>query len=187
MPATGQIAVTGYVKVVDLADDARLRLVVEEIDGPGQPPHVTLSAQTLLEHRRAKEWNVYQFGVEDLILDSTATMRIRVELTGRGEVWVDNLQVHDLVYPLRIYPESDQQVLALVQHVKGPRRALEARQYRDCEMLLDSYWSQFLIEYLPEIKVPSPEAVAPANIDGGSDSDPPAPRLTDRVRDWFRF
>ncbi len=187
VPATGQIAITGYVKVIHLADDAQLRLVVEEIGGLSQPRHVTISAATLLEHHRTKEWYAYQFGVEDLSLDTRATMLIRVELWGSGELWIDNLQVHDLVYPLGIYPESDQQVLALVQHVKGPRRALEARQYRDCLTMLDSYWSQFLMQHLPEIKPTPTDADAPGTPKASSPSEEPPPRLTDRLRDWFRF
>ncbi len=187
-PPTGQMALTGYVRVVRLSADAELRLFMEEVGGTLRPPHVTLPATTLLEHHRAKQWNAYQFGVDNLALDSQAMMRIRIELIGEGEVWIDQLQVHDLLYPLNIYPEeSDQQVLALVQHVKAPRQALEARQYRDCQRLLDSYWSRFVLEYLPAIEQPSPGSGNAGLVNDSEEKSEPTPRITDRVRDWLRF
>ena len=146
-----------------------------------------LPAARLLEDHRAKQWNVYQFGVDSLALDSRAMMRIRIELVGSGEIWVDHILLHDLVYPLNVYPESDQQVLALVQHVKAPRRALVARQYRDCQRLLDSYWSQFVLEYLPAIEQPSPEAANAGLVNDSEEKPEPTPRISDRVRDWLRF
>jgi hypothetical protein len=179
-PGTGEIAVLANVRVINLSDDAELRLIVE---ASGRRTTLTQSAAVLKQHSTAKEWNAYQFGVEDLPLNSNGDMRIRVELVGTGEVWIDNLQLHHLVYPLRIYPkESDQQVLALVQHVKSARKALETQQYGECQELLDAYWSQFLIQHLPEITVPestSPEATA--------NEPTPEPRMSDRMKSWFRF
>jgi hypothetical protein len=179
-PGTGEIAVMANVRVINLSEDAELRLIVE---ASGRRTTLAQSAAVLKQHSAAKEWNAYQFGVEDLPLNSTGEMRIRVELVGTGEVWIDNLQLHHLVYPLRIYPkESDQQVLALVQHVKTTRKALESQQYGECQEMLDAYWSQFLIQHLPEIVVPenaSPEATA--------NEPTPEPRMTDRMKSWFRF
>lgn len=183
VPGTGQIAVTAQVKVVELSDDAQLKLIVED---SGRHTPVALSAAQLKEHSAAKEWSKYQFGVEDLPLDSTSEMRIRIELTGSGEVWIDDLKLHELVYPLDIYrDESNQKVLALVQHVKSARKALEAQQYAECLSVLDSYWSRFVLEHLPEIQTPEADAIAPAE---PKPKEPEAtPRLSDRVKGWFRF
>lgn len=186
-PATGEIAVTAYVKVLRIEPDARLRLIVEETNTAAAPRFIELTASQLEENQQQKEWNAYQFGVEDLPLDSTSRMRLRVELTGNGEVWVDNFQVHELVYPLRIYPkESDQQVLALVQHVKATREALNTNQLHDCLELIESYRSRFLLKYLPEIKAPT-ATLRTQDVNAASETAPATPRLSDRMRDWFRF
>ena len=185
-PATAQAAVTAYVKVVELSDDAQLRILVEQVGTHTPPSFVPLTAERLKADHAEKDWNAYRFGVEDLPFDSTSNLRIRFELSGSGEVLIDDLKVHELVYPLRIYKESDQQVLDLVMHVKRTRQALEARQYRDCLTLLDSYWSQFVIEYLPETKVPD-ESLAPAAPVATQKDGESSPKLSDRVREWFRF
>lgn len=181
-PSTGQIELSAQVKVVQLSDDAQLSLIVED---SGRRSLVPLTAKQLKQNSSAKEWNKYQFGVENLSLDSTAEMRIRIELTGSGEVWIDDLKLHSLVYPMDVYPESNQKVLALVQHVKSARRALESRQYGDCLTILDSYWSRFILEHLPEIETPPTATIAPAE---AKPKEPEStPRLSERVKDWFRF
>jgi len=184
VPPTGQIALTVYVRASDLGDDAELRLILEEVGSNRQPRFISLSAARLQGDRKVREWNGYQFGIEDLPLDSTAQMRVRFELVGHGEVRIDQVELHELVFPLDLYPtESQQQVLALVQHMQQARTALDERRFSDCETMLDSYWSRFLLAYLPEIEE---EPVAPPS---KADSPPAAktPKLTDRVRDLFRF
>lgn len=186
-PETGQLAMTAYVRTIDITEDAVLRLVIEEADGSASPRFIELTGKRLLEEKKVRDWNGYRFGVEDLPLDTTAKIRVRFELQGVGEVWVDNLQFHDLVYPLKIYEtESQQQVFALVRHLKLIRTALDESRYSDCLDLLDSYWSQFMLEHLPEIEESEPveQKIAP-NTPAAEAS--PTPRLTDRVRDLFRF
>lgn len=186
-PATGQLAITAYIKAIELSDDAVLRLVIEEATGNSSPRFVELSAERLLRDKNNREWNGYQFGVEDLPLDTSAQIQVRLELKGIGEVWIDNLKFYDLVYPLRIYEaESEFQVLALVNHLKQIRTALDEERYSDCLAMLDSYWSQFMLQHLPEIEAPQPaeQQLAPSN---PSSQQQPTPRLTDRVRDLFRF
>src|SRR5690606_8022511 len=48
VPPTGQVAVTAHVKVIEVANDAELRLVVEEVGGITQPKFVPLSAERLM-------------------------------------------------------------------------------------------------------------------------------------------
>lgn len=182
-PSTGQIELSAQVKVVELSDDSRLNLIVEDA---GRRSFIPLTAELLKQNSRAKEWNRYQFGVENLSLNSRGEIRIRIEMTGTGEVWIDDLQLHTLVYPLDVYEEeSSQKVLALVQHVKSARRALEAREYAECLDVLDSYWSRFILEHLPEIETPAAESLAPAEATPTESES--TPRISDRVKNWFRF
>ena len=185
VPPTGQIALTAYVKAVNVDKDSELRLVIEEVGASNAPRFVALSAARLLQDHKQRDWNGYQFGVEDLPLDSTAKMRIRFELVGKGEIWIDNIELYDLVYPLDLYEtESQQQVLALVQHLQQTRTALNEQRYSDCLDQLDSYRSQFLLTYLPVMQEePKPSQVAkPAKTDESTE-----PRLSDRFRNMFRF
>jgi len=186
-PETGQLAITAYVRAIDVTEDSVLRLVVEEADGSPSPRFIELTGKRLLEEKKINDWTAYRFGVEDLPLATTAKIRVRFELEGVGEVWVDNLQFHDLVYPLNVYEtESQQQVFALVRHLKQTRTALDEARYSDCLDLLDSYWSQFMLKHLPEIQEPEPseQQIAP---NAPATESSPTPRLTDRVRDLFRF
>lgn len=186
-PPTGEIAVTVDVNVVEISDDSTLRIVVEEVGVNASQRFIERTAAELKHNQATSAWNTYQFGVEDLPFDSTSKMRIRFELVGTGEIRIDNLRTHELVYPLLKYQDADQQVLALVQHSRRVRQAFDTREFRTCQMLLDGYWSRFVMEYLPEIKPPAAEKQTPVAAGSGEAGEPATPKLSDRMRGWFRF
>ena len=188
VPATAQVALTVYVRAVDVEKSPKLRLVIEEVDTFAPPRFIVLDADRLSADREQRNWNGYQFGVEDLPFDSTAKMRVRFDLVGQGEVWIDDVQLHDLVYPLDLYEtESQQQVLAFVQHLEQLGAAIDQQRYTDCLALLESYPSRFILSYLPEIEPEPSLADEPGVTEPPVPDEKKSPRMTDRVRDFFRF
>ena len=80
-----------------------------EADGAGTPyrQFATLGggSRRSATARQRVGWG-YAFRSEDLPLDSRGQMRVKFELAGAGEVWIDNVQLYDLLFPLKFYEHS---------------------------------------------------------------------------------
>ena len=99
-----------------------------------------------------KEWQNLASGVNDLPLDSHGKMQIKFELTGTGEVWVDQVQLFDVLFPLPFYEHSQPERLELEKLRRSVESAEESNQMADCLQLLDGYWSRFLLAYTPAVQ-----------------------------------
>jgi hypothetical protein len=176
-PETGRLALSFWLRVADPARQPPLRVTVERQQGGqvlqssarfGQPTADTSNPAAIRE-----PWSQFVVHVDDLPLSGAARLRLKFELTGRGEVWIDDVQLTDLAF-------SKRERLELVRLIAPASVQLQNGQIGDCLQLLDGYWPRFLLE-----NVAPPVAVA-------SRSDaarPPAPRepepppsLMDKVR-----
>jgi hypothetical protein len=153
-PATGRLWMGVYLRVADPQRQPPLRLGIEgkKLHGrdyyryapvgleqaPGQPP-------TLI----AGQWSQYMVRFGDLPLDGLSSLRVRFDLMGAGEVWIDDVQLFGLAFKGSELVEL--QKLITLADVK-----LKNGQVGDCLRLLEGYWPRFLDE-----NVPAP-AAAPA-------------------------
>jgi hypothetical protein len=96
------------------------------------------------------EWGRYDFPLYDLPLDGLSELRVRVDLQGPGEIWVDDVALYDLVY-------TETELRELAKLVTLAQVTLDNGQVGDCVQLLESYWPRLLAEKLPL----RPEALAP--------------------------
>jgi hypothetical protein len=94
-------------------------------------------------------------------------MRVKFELSGPGQVWIDNAQLHDLLFPIKFYERSEPEKLELVKLISAADSALENGRYSDCVALLEGYWPRYLNAYTP--------AVAPTIATQPAITDPAAP------------
>ena len=166
-PPTGQLAMTVYLRGDNLAQASELRMVFET-NRAGQVYRrfatvggVRPGAQHLINN-----WQYLAFGVNDLPLDSHGRMRIKFELTGTGEVWVDKVQLFDVLFPLAFYEHSQPERLELEKLRRSVESAEESNQTADCVQLLDGYWSRFLLAYTPAVQpmiAAKPSAPSSAN------------------------
>jgi hypothetical protein len=138
--------------------------------------------------------------VNDLPLQSAGQMKIIFELTGPGEVWIDNVKLSDLLFSLSFYTNSQLEILQLVQQTHKLQGALEQGQLSECLMQMDGYWPRFIRAYTPPPppKVamgPAAKPAAPAA--NGQQQDPsgppankgdqPAPGVGDRLKRMVPF
>lgn len=170
---TGQLAMTAYARGQNLESGTELRLVVD-VDRDGQP------------YRRAArvpadgEWGKpFAISVPDMPLQSRGQMRIAFELTGRGEIWLDNVKLYNLLFPLTFYSGSQGDCLQLTQQIHAAKTAFEAGQITECTRIVDGYWPRFILAYRPpnqlkvaERIVPKPSSVSPSQTNEGQDSSP---------------
>jgi hypothetical protein len=87
------------------------------------------------------EWAQYVIEANDLPLATLSEVRVRLELVGQGEVWIDDVQLSDLAFNRR-----EQQLL--VRLITPADVQLQNGQVADCIRLLEGYWPQFLVEHV---------------------------------------
>jgi len=97
----------------------------------------------------------YGFWVNDLPLDSEGQMRVKFELDGKGEVWVDDVQLQDLLFPRDYYQHQRAEKKELAMLRDAVQKAQESGRVADCVRLLEGYWPRFLMAYTPPVEAPT--------------------------------
>lgn len=141
-PRTGRIAVSLRVRVADPARQPTLRLALEgEYQGkPYVRPTVLGSGGAPLDHH----WGHFLFAVEDLPFEGLSSLRVRFELLGPGEAWLDSVEVSDLAFD-----ETERMELSKLVTLAGIK--LSKEQFGDCHRVLNSYWPRYLMAYVPPL------------------------------------
>jgi hypothetical protein len=86
-------------------------------------------------------------------------MRVKFEMVGSGEVWIDELATYDLLFPLPFYKFQQAESLRLVKLKQAAHSSQEAGRITDCVRLLESYWPRFLMAYTPAAET-APKQIA---------------------------
>ncbi len=150
-PKTGRIAVDLWLKGGTAGLPAvRIALEGNPTDGKFDPFGITPAAPA----NPMGGWVRFSFPVDDVPSEGLSEVRVRLDLTGPGEVWVEDVQVFDLPFT-----ESERWELSKLISLASVK--LEAGQLADCARLLESYWPQFLMANVPLAQSPAPVAVRP--------------------------
>ncbi len=170
-PATGRLSIYAWLRVANSKVQPKLQVAVQgkrdgedyynyrvlPVTGPGAVPIGTT-------------WTAYEFRFDDLPLQGAPQLQVRFDLSGPGEVWVDDVQLFDLAF------DEDEKAelgyLVMLANVK-----LERGRIGDCMRLLDGYWPRFLEEHVPPPPTPPPPTVAAAP----KPSQPPAEKPPQRT------
>jgi hypothetical protein len=162
-PPTGQLLMAVWVRGENLAPGSELRIVFEA-DRPGRPYRTfwTLGGKRPGAQPLGTVWKLpFAVGVNDLPLDSKGRMRVRFELTGAGDVWIDEAQLYNVLFPLPFYQYTKEEKLELIKLRFKANRAYEEQQLADCVRSLEGYWPRFLVTYLPLVEPAVANQVAP--------------------------
>lgn len=157
-PQTGRLTMSVWLRVAEGAQQPPLRLAIEgRIDGRpyyryaevGALPTATLAGQSppLGAHQPpvtpiGSNWTQFVFAVDDLLLEGVSQLRVRFDLIGAGEVWVDDVQVFDLAFG-----EIERRELAKL--ITVAEYLFQTRRLAECARLLDGYWPRFLEAFVP--------------------------------------
>ena len=187
-PVTGRLWMAVWLRVSDANHQPPLRLALEgKLQGreyyrfapiglapaAGQPTKPILS-----------EWGEYVFQVDDLPLDGLTSLRVRFDLMGAGEVWVDDVQLFSLAF-------ADPELVELSKLITLADVKLQNGQVGDCVRLLDGYWPRFLEENVP---LPAGAAASEASVSQPRPAEEKPPersgwlnRVKDLVPESLRF
>jgi hypothetical protein len=179
-PRTGRITMSVWLRVADASRQPNLRLAVEgKLAGGdyyryaplGQPAEPGQEGKPI-----ATVWRQYFVPFNDLPLDGLSQMRVRVDLMGGGEVWVDDVQLFDLAF-------NESELRALYKLLTLADLNLQNGQVGDSMKLLDGYWPRFLTENV-SLPQPVPALAAKPEADGSPDDKSPQQPAswTDRVK-----
>lgn len=100
------------------------------------------------------DWSQYIFQVDDLPADEIRDLRVRFDLTGPGEIWIDDVQLFDLAF-------SPNERVELTKIIGLADLKLKSGQLADCARLLDGYWPHFLVTNVPLTETPAAVAKPP--------------------------
>lgn len=188
---TGQLAMTVYARGQNLAPGTELRLVVE-LERDGQPYRRAARVPAEEIQRADSQWGQpFAIFVPDLPLQSRGKMRIAFELTGPGDVWLDNVKLYNLLFPLTFYGNSQGEYYQLSKQIHAAKSAFEAGQTTDCSRIIDGYWPRFILAYRPpnqpkvaERIVPKASPISPAQSNQGQEA---SPGFGDRLKRFVPF
>ncbi|HWL75270.1 MAG TPA: hypothetical protein VNQ74_15485, partial [Burkholderiaceae bacterium] len=148
-PTTGRLELEVKLRVLETSKQPALRLAIEGVldgslyykFGEIKPPVAALTDQ----------WKPYVFRIDDLPAQGLSELRVRFDLMGPGEVWIDDVQLFDLQFLTLKHRE-------LLKIVASADSQLSLGNLGGCLQLLDSYWPRYLQANVPLAQLP----VAPA-------------------------
>jgi hypothetical protein len=181
-PATGRLSMSVWLRVGKTDAQPALQLALEGNLG-GQryyryAPVGAAAAGGSSPVPIGTDWTQYEFQVHDLPLEGLSQLRVRLDLKGPGEVWVDDVELFNLVFD----PNERKELNKLITKANV---TLEEDRMGDCLRVLQGYWPRFLEEYvqLPPGGVPAgPATRAAIQLAKPPEQSPPTTGFLDRVK-----
>lgn len=176
-PRTGRMSVEVRLRAIDAQRPPSVQIAVE-----GELPSGVFNQHGVIERidtsRAPRGWERYSFRVDALPSEGLSKLRVRLELLGPGEVWIDDVQVYDLSFkPAELIELSKIVSLASVK--------LDQGQYADCARLLEGYWPRLLIANVAPPRGNTPLARRPKPEPPPAEP-PPKPSMFETIRNYFR-
>jgi hypothetical protein len=138
-PQTGRLSVALWLRIADEKRQPTLRLALDgQFEDSEFFRYATVGGSGADAVPLLTQWAPYIFQVDDLPAEGLSDVRVRFDLLGAGEVWIDDIQLSDLVF-------SNNERLELNQLITLAKFKLQAGQVSDCVRLLEGYWPQFLV------------------------------------------
>jgi hypothetical protein len=189
-PSTGQLAMTVYARGESLPPEldpkapGPLRLIIKGESGSYRSG---ANVKAVEMQRPNKDWGEpFAMCVSDLPLQSRGQLQIRFELTGAGEVWIDNVKLESVLFALKFYNKSNAEWLELSRQISAARSAFNAGQINDCTRIIDSYWPRFILANRPAAPPKVAERVLPTNSPASpaeaNEAQEPSPGFSDRLK-----
>jgi hypothetical protein len=177
-PATGRLSVWVWLKVKDEKSQPPLRLAIEGRHRDKTYYRFASVGAGAATPPLKNQWAPYLFQVDDLPTSDFTDLRVGFDLMGKGEVWIDDVQIFDAYFQ---EPEQEEllKTIALADLHLGQGRV------GDCQRLLDGYWPRFLAEHVAAAPAPVKVSSAPKPPSPAPDStDQPKQSVKERVWNW---
>ncbi len=184
-PETGRLAVRAFIRAS--APISPVRLVIEGKKHEGE----VLTLGEVLNSRLANQpsmvssdWQPFgDLEIPNLPADQLSVIRLRIDLMGPGELWLDDVQLCQLSF-------SRTELIELIKLLAPAEASLAQGRIGTCLRVLDSYWARFLQAY---VEVSEPIIASTAGLGTTKNAGPhhqPTPKSSDgggwfRLRDWL--
>jgi hypothetical protein len=151
-PRTGRLAIDVWLRTSGAQAPPSLRIGLEGelASAPFRPNGVVEKVGATA--KQPGDWVLYSLPIENIPAEGLSPLRVRLELTRPGEVWIDDVQV-------RAFSETELIELSKINAMASMH--LDKRQYSDCARLLEGYWPQFLVANVPLANTSTPIAQRP--------------------------
>ena len=139
MPDTGQLLIAVFAKAAGTTPNTRLHVTLfsEGVEPPLRYHYTCGEGEPL-----PGDWTRYQMVLDDLPVAADAQLRLQLHLSGKGQAWVDDIQLIDLRF-------TDARRMELVKRLYAAKTALSEGKVNDCLRLVDDYWSRYVVEHVP--------------------------------------
>ncbi len=137
--STGHLSVLAWLRVADPNRQPPLRLAVSA-RWKGQDYYRYAPVGSSTAQAINSEWTQFLFEVRDLPTEQLSDLCVRFDLTGPGEVWIDDVELREF---------DDQEIREMKKMITVASYTLESRQLGDCLRLLEGYWPRFLVGNVP--------------------------------------
>ncbi len=163
-PPSGRVMLSVWLRTYDVDAQPDFKLRVESAEENG-PRYEAFAAVGQGRHPLGTDWREYRLPVSDLPQGADARLRVRFELNGPGDVWLDEVRLFDP-------PFSETKRARLLMMIHGAELDLDQGNIGEFARFMDSYWPRYLVENIPLAEPPS--AVEPPY------APPPAARAAQR-------
>ncbi len=151
---TGRLTIYAWLKTNDDGLQLPLRLIVMGKTKAGNFFRTANLASQ--EAGIGKEWRRLNIHVNDLPLAKEIQISIGFELYGKGDVWIDNIQLSDTHFS----PSEIERLTGIFSQF--PAR-IASGNIAPCVSTLECYWTRFLREHIAQSVPPASEPVAAAD------------------------
>ncbi len=176
-PTTGRVAVEVWLRTAGTTPPPAMRIAVE-----GDLAGTTFNRHGVIDRvgktaATPGDWVRYSFPINSLPSEGLANLRVRFELVGAGEVWIDDVQVFDLAF-------NEMELIELSKINSLASFHLEKGQYADCERVLEGYWPQYLLANVALTTANTPVATRPKPPQAPPEP-PKKPSMLDTMRSYI--
>jgi len=141
-PDTGRLSVWVWLRTDNASTRPALRIAVEKATPGSSYYRYALVGRAAEEGQLSSEWRQYVFHVDDLCVGGPCQIRVRFDLMVEGKVWLDGVELFD-----RRFHEHELRELTKIIAMANVK--LQAGELANCHHLLEGYWPQFLLTYVP--------------------------------------
>jgi hypothetical protein len=183
IPATGRLCVSMYVGV-PLDCKSLPMSVVLSAKHRDKPVYRSVPVEDTLmpcfanvEPKQGVRWHQLLVPFGRLPLDSLEEVRIGIQYSGSGTVWLDDITLYPVLF-------SANEILELQMRLVVADKYCTSGKVSDLTSLLESYWTQFLFRHVPD-SIPQPTVAASKPPIAEEVHDPPKPQSWfQRAKDW---
>ncbi|MGQ9562194.1 MAG: family 10 glycosylhydrolase [Thermogutta sp.] len=144
-PPTGRLTVAMWLKTTNPAVQPPIRCLIMGTYR-GQPlirlAEIGVSFSGRPVPAVSHDWTPILVEVADLPMSGLSPLQLRFDLVGNGELWMDDIQLCHLAF-------SKTERVELFKLIAPAQAKLENGDLADCLRLLDSFWAEYLVRYVP--------------------------------------